>query len=64
MLYKSTTQAEMNNLIKLLKSLIIPGVHKSIEVKSVIPAENMKMITVEINQAGLEWVSYKKTLYQ
>lgn len=58
MLKKDTTEYEMKELVKQLKSLIIPDTHKSIKVKEVIiPVESMKMIIVEINQAGLQWVS-------
>ena len=59
MLKKHTAQNDMTYLIKLLKSLVVLEAHNVIEVKKVIPAEGMKMITVEMNQAGLEYVSYK-----
>ena len=53
------SQTDMNELITQLKNFINPETHNSIEVKEVIPAENMNMITVEINHAGLQWVSNK-----
>ena len=59
MLKKYTSQTDMNDLITQLKNFMNLGTHNSIEVTEVIPFENMKMITVEINHAGLEWVSNK-----
>lgn len=58
MLKKYTSQTDMNDLIAQLKNLINPEGQNSIKVQEVIPAENMKLITVEMNQAGLQWVSY------
>ena len=58
-LKKYTSQTDMNGLITQLKNFMNSEAHNSIEVKKVTPAKNMKMITVEINQAGLEWVGYK-----
>lgn len=64
MLKNDTSQEDMKELIKQLKSLIIPEAHNSIEVKNVIiPVDYMKMIIVEINQAGLEWVCIKTPLW-
>jgi len=59
MLYKNTAQNYMMSLIKLLKRLMVSATHSDIEVKEVTPTEHMKMVTIEINKAGLEWVSYK-----
>lgn len=59
MLKKYTSQTDMNDLIAQLKNFMNPETYNSIEVKEVIPIENMKMVTVEINLAGLEWVSNK-----
>ena len=56
-------QTDMNNLITQLKNFMTPGAHSSIEVKEVIPMGNIKMITVETNHAGLEWVSNKWKFY-
>ena len=58
MLKKYTSQTDMNDLITQLKNHINPEGQNSIKVTEVTPAENMKMITVEMNQAGLQWVSY------
>ena len=60
-LKKYTSQTDINGLVTQIKNL--EG-QSSIKVKEVIPAENMKMITVETNQAGLEWVSYNRTSVQ
>ena len=58
MLKKYTSQTDINNLIAQLKNFMNPGTHNSIEVTEVIHVNN-KFIMVEINQAGLEWVSNK-----
>ena len=60
MLKKYTSQTDMNNLITQLKNLMNSGSHSSIQVKKVHLAKEAKMITVEINQAGLEWVRYNR----
>ena len=62
MLKKDTSPADMKNLILKLTSFMNFGSHNLIQVKKVIPIANMKMITVETNQAGLEWV--RNTLLQ
>lgn len=58
MLNKHASQSDILELVKQLKDLMTTKEEDSIKVKEIILAENMKMITVEINQAGLEWVSY------
>ena len=62
MLKEHTSQADRDNLITLLKSLMNCGSHNCIQVKKVVPNECMKLITVEINQIGLKWVRYNKIL--
>ena len=56
MLKKDTSPTDMNGLITQLRNFMNPGSHNSIQVKELRPAERLKMITVETNQAGLEWV--------
>ena len=60
MLKSHTSQTDMNNLITQLMNFMNSGSHSSIQVKKVNPAEEMNMITVEMNQAGLEWVRYNR----
>lgn len=57
-LKKDTSQADILELMKQLENLMTNEAHSSIKVKEVILAENLKMITVKTNQAGLEWVRY------
>ena len=63
MLNKHTSQSDIIELVKQLKDLMTTVEENTIKVKEIILAENIKMITVEINQAGLEWVSYSYTYY-
>lgn len=56
MLKKSTSQANLLELFHQLKNLMTSEGHNSIQVKEVILTVDMKMITVEINTAGLEWI--------
>ena len=62
MLRNNISQTDMDNLITLLKSYMNCGSHNCIRVKEVVPLENMKLIIVDINQKGLNWVRYNKIL--
>lgn len=64
MLKKSTSQANLLELFHQLKNLMTSEGHNSIKVKEVILTVDMKMITVEINKAGLEWVSLQNSISQ
>lgn len=58
MLKKYTSESDITELIKQLKDMMTTEEDSSIKVKEIILAKNMKMVTVELNQAGLELVSY------
>ena len=62
MLRNNISQTDMDNLTTLLKSYMNCGSHNCIRVKEVVPLENMKLIIVDINQKGLNWVRYNKIL--
>ena len=55
-LKKYTSQNDILELVNQLKNMMTTDTHISIKINEVILAENMKMITVETNKAGLEWV--------
>ena len=59
-LKKYTSQNDIVKLVTQLKEMMTTDTHISITINEVILAENMKMITVETNKAGLAWVrAYK-----
>lgn len=62
-LKKGTYQSDVIELFNQIKNLMSTEGDDSIKVKEVILVENMKMITVQVNQAGLEWVSYTQKVY-
>lgn len=56
-LKRYTSHTKIIELFNQLKYLMVTGTYHSVKVKEVILIENMKMITVEMNEAGLKWVS-------
>lgn len=62
-LKKQTSQSNIIELVTQLKKMMTADSHVSIKINEVILAENMKMITIEMNKAGLAWVRTINRLY-